>query len=623
MPEVERIRISELPDGGDAVTIADELVIVQGGRTRRATVGDVSEALPQPPLNEMTARVIGFSTIPTNPLFGWTYDNGAAGAGATITNSVNGAVALTIDGVTLATNDVILWDDLATPAQNGLYIFTNGTSTTPAAFERHPQMDTADKFNGAVVFVGDEGTVYARTSWICLRAASRVVGTTTVRFNRMQPFPGGSLGDVQLSDGDNFTSVSGGFVRSWTRVNGSNTDYEEFGVGASGHTAMFNQRGDIGSNVFYDYVQKTGDDSFYAGTAFDPSDGSYNIFAAGELDIGSDTGSVFVNGTEFTGDGSILAAGNLKPANPDYTLGDGTLTWNECHAALLFGALIGPVKNSGGDTVLDPDGQVLSSDSTSVMHWTDTDVSLDVDIGNGGAWKIFNNGSGYFGDGTITFDDSGNLTATMLIGDGSRVTNLNGNGNMNGISFDGSSVYNLQWNNVNNVDLDFFSFNGSNIHDISWTGIDNVPMFNSGDWYMNGNLHLNGATLVTNYISDEGIGYVNFESQNGIWSNRYIENAYDFGTTSGFVDLNQNVEVYSIVLNGDTEFSLDQPPNFGQAGTMTLLITGDGASTISWAQTVSYGDAGDPGALAANVTIFSLLTVDGGTTWKCTYVGGF
>lgn len=795
-----RTHIPDLP-AASSVAPTDTLIVEQPDGTKRATVAQAVQA-DLPPFNAPTARVVSFSTIPGNP-FPWTYNNGTAGVGASLTNTVNGTAGVNIDGVAIQTADVVLMDAMATPSQNGLYIFTDGTSSTPAKFVRHPQMDTADEFNGAVVNVGDEGTAYGSTQWICLRVASRVVGATSVHFSRIQTTPAGQQGDVQLNAGSKLGVIGTGIGSAvyWSR----NGNIEEFGCS---HT-NYAQRGDLGDGLFSNLAFGSLDDSIYGGTTFDPESGELDVIASGDVYVQGvlfdGSGGVFVgddgNGNNyglFSGGaaqllqevvGDLTGTGNTFIVDPTlqsndqplilYNAGDVVwmvdaagrqrdnavnvsadfnnrylwavnragqlvLDWSidgpTSGALLSFDAddgsayLFGSIKDQSGVISVDPNNRLqkdvsgnamidysggqgtayLNFDSgeqnigftkpiannvfnvvfdvntqtiygpnngdDAMISWGSGEIRFNSynlnDINevfantfngafNGDGSLISNlqwdnienvpafppmNGSGQMQaaldmngnqiengvSGQIQFnrgadfndrlnmnnndiDSVGTIFANGFNGDGGDLTNLNGNGNMNGISFDGSNIYNLNGNgNLNGI-----SFDGSSVYNISWGNINGTPMFDGGPWYMTSDLHMNGNTFYTNSIVDEGNSYVNFESTNGIWSNRYIENAYDFGTTSGFVDLNQNVEVYSIVLNGDTEFSLDQPPNFGQAGTMTLLITGDGASTISWAQTVSYGDAGDPGALAASVTIFSLLTVDGGSTWKCTYVGGF
>ncbi len=126
---------------------------------------------------------------PTN-----TYDNGAAGGvGATLTATANGA--LSVDGIVVAANDIVLVMGELAAANNGLYVVTQtGSDTAQYVLTRQIDMDVAADFSGAFVPV-DAGAVNANTLWLANPGATIVVGTTSIPFTQLNAA-------TQLTQGD-------------------------------------------------------------------------------------------------------------------------------------------------------------------------------------------------------------------------------------------------------------------------------------------------------------------------------------------------------------------------------------------------------------------------------------
>jgi uncharacterized Zn-binding protein involved in type VI secretion len=80
----------------------------------------------------------------------------------------------TLDGITLATGDLVLVKDQAAPAQNGVYL----VGVTPA---RTTDFDTYDEYPGSLLAV-EEGTVNADTLWLCTSNAGGTLNTTALVF---------------------------------------------------------------------------------------------------------------------------------------------------------------------------------------------------------------------------------------------------------------------------------------------------------------------------------------------------------------------------------------------------------------------------------------------------------
>ena len=120
-----------------------------------------------------------------------TYNNGAAGVGATLTNS--GALAvLEIDGVSLAVGNRVLVPNQSSPAQNGIYVVTTlgDAISIPWVLTRAPD------YSGIYpnyILPGDiigvtYGVQYALTIWF-QTGAPAVIGTDSIIFQEQVTQP--------------------------------------------------------------------------------------------------------------------------------------------------------------------------------------------------------------------------------------------------------------------------------------------------------------------------------------------------------------------------------------------------------------------------------------------------
>lgn len=82
----------------------------------------------------------------------------------------------TLDGITLATSDLVLVKDQSTPAQNGVYL----VDVSPV---RSTDFDTYDEHPGSLIAV-DEGTSNAATVWLCTSNAGGTLNTTPIVFSQ-------------------------------------------------------------------------------------------------------------------------------------------------------------------------------------------------------------------------------------------------------------------------------------------------------------------------------------------------------------------------------------------------------------------------------------------------------
>lgn len=113
----------------------------------------------------------------------------ATTANITIASGLNNGSSL--DGVTLATGDLVLVKDQSTAAQNGIYV----VGVSPARFE---EFDTYDEHPGSLIAV-EEGTSNADTLWLCTSNAGGTLNTTAIAFSQVTA-TGALLASNNLSD---------------------------------------------------------------------------------------------------------------------------------------------------------------------------------------------------------------------------------------------------------------------------------------------------------------------------------------------------------------------------------------------------------------------------------------
>lgn len=117
-----------------------------------------------------------------------TYNNGAAGVGATLTNS-GAMVAFSADGVTPNVGDRILVPFQTGTEENGIYEVTDaGSGATNWILTRTTDYDSAAEITPGSFVPVTMGTLYAQTSWI-QTATVVTVGTDPIVFSQFTASP--------------------------------------------------------------------------------------------------------------------------------------------------------------------------------------------------------------------------------------------------------------------------------------------------------------------------------------------------------------------------------------------------------------------------------------------------
>ena len=138
--------------------------------------------------------IIFAARLATTVNLAYTYANGASGVGATLTAGSPGTV--TIDGTSVALNDLVLFKNQSSTFQNGYYKCTNDGSVTAAIFTRSTEYDQPSEINPGDLFVITSGATQAQTTWIETSTVT-AIGTDPITFNQFSvalPIPVSSGG---------------------------------------------------------------------------------------------------------------------------------------------------------------------------------------------------------------------------------------------------------------------------------------------------------------------------------------------------------------------------------------------------------------------------------------------
>lgn len=324
-----------------------------------------------------------------------TYNNGTAGVGATLTNSGSQA-ALSIDGVSLSTNDRVLVWQQSNQAYNGVYVVTTvGSGSTNWVLTRSsdtdnydPQTDTG--LGGGDYFYVQSGTLGAGDSYVCTNDGTITFGTTAITFTQFSgaiTYTGGTnidvtgqtislTGTVAATNGGTGTNtvttgdlLYGSASNTWSKlplgiayksliVNASGTQMEWNAIPLNQTTAVSGQLGTGNGG--------TGLSTYTAGDLVYYSTGT----ALSKLGIGTSTYILTSSGTapQYT-DPASITVGAATTATTATTATSATTATN------LAGGIASqiPYQTGSGATAFIANGtagQVLTSAGTSAPVWS-------------------------------------------------------------------------------------------------------------------------------------------------------------------------------------------------------------------------------------------------------------
>ena len=402
-----------------------------------------------------------------------TYNNGASGVGATLTNSGTQA-ALVIDGITMVVADRVIVYEQTDATQNGIYTVTNiGSGSTNWVLTRATDADSyapsdPDSLGQGDAFFVQEGTLGAGETYVMNTEGTITFGTTDITFAQVssaQVYVGGtgvtiagtdiSIGQsVGTGDDVTFNSVTGNASSATALATGRT-------IGMTGDVVWTSASFDGSGNV-------TGTATIQPNSVTLGTDTTGNYVAAGATSGTGISGSVSSEGGTFTVTSNATNANTAstivaRDGSGNFSAGTvtGALSGNASTAtALATGRTIGMT----GDVVwtsasFDGSGNVTGTatiQANSVALGTDTTGNYVSSVANGS----YLTGGGGASEGTaltlgvdaasantaskvVARDSSGNFSAgtitAALTGNASTATTLQTARTINGVSFNGSA----------------------------------------------------------------------------------------------------------------------------------------------------------------------------------------
>ena len=228
-----------------------------------------------------------------------TYNNGASGVGATLTNAGT-QTALVIDGITLSVNDRVLVYTQTNATENGVYVVSNvGSGSTNWVLTRSSDTNTYGSGplfldEGATFFV-QQGLTGAGETYTCNTQGVITFGTTNINFTQISATQIYSAGTGLTLTGTQFSITNTGVTAN---TYGSASDVPVFAVNAQGQlTSVTNTPISINGNQIT---------SGTVGSAY--ISGSYTgITGVGTLTIGTWNATTISEGYGGTGQNSYTA----------------------------------------------------------------------------------------------------------------------------------------------------------------------------------------------------------------------------------------------------------------------------------------------------------------------------
>jgi hypothetical protein len=249
-----------------------------------------------------------------------TYNNGASGVGATITNAGTQA-ALVIDGITLSVNDRVLIYTQADATQNGVYTVTNvGSGSTNWVMTRSTDTDTYGSQNPNSLGFGDyffvqEGATGAGESYICNTTGTIIFGTTLITFVQFSSAPVYTAGTGLTLTGTQF-SISNTAVTAGSY--GSASTVPTYTVNAQGQlTAASNTTISIPASAINTTIPNSGltNSSITINGSSVSLGGSVSVGAVTSVSGTGTVSGITLSGT-VTSTGSLTLGGSLDLSSP-------------------------------------------------------------------------------------------------------------------------------------------------------------------------------------------------------------------------------------------------------------------------------------------------------------------
>lgn len=267
----------------------------------------------------------------------------ATTANITIATALNNGSV--IDGVTLATNDLVLVKSQSSAAENGIYV----VGASPA---RHGEFDTYNEHPGANITV-QEGTANADTLWNCTSNVGGTLGTTALAFTQLAVTPYTAAATLTLTGQQFALNLNNAniWLAAQTFINSSGIKIQD--TNASNTLGLI-----VGSDLTADRT-----------LTITPGDANRTITLGGNVNIGGTLTTV----GNFSTSGAVNIGGTLTTVG-NFSTG-GALT--TAGAFTISGAFSTTLTVTGTTNVTLPNsGTLATTDASSLTSGTLADARL-------------------------------------------------------------------------------------------------------------------------------------------------------------------------------------------------------------------------------------------------------
>ena len=466
----------------------------------------------------------------------YTYNNGTAGVGATITASANGA--LTLDGVqpTVGSRVLIKNETAGNAPVNGVYVVTTNNAGAPFVLTRAVDMNVGTEFPGAFVFI-ETGTVQADTGWVCTSDSPITVGTTAIVF-------------TQFSGAGQYTAGTG-LTLTGTQFSISNTAVTAGAYGNGDYNATFtvNAQGQLTAAA---NVAITANAANLTGTTLSATVLNSSLTSVGNLTSLTVTGNANVGNIGAAAGVFTTVAGSLTTAAQPNVTSVGTLS-----ALTVSGnANVGNIGGAAGVFTANVSAGNLSTGGSLTVTGNATVGNLITSGGSGG------NISGANVISANTFTATANISGGALT--------VTGNANVGNLSTAGTVVA------TGNISANYFIGNGSQLTGIDATAIQNgsanVRTFANANVTISAAGNANVVVVTGSTVAIVGnVSASNANLGNAVTANFFIGSGANLANIAG---ANVTGQVGNALVAG-TVYTAAQP-NITSVGTLTSLsVTGN------------------------------------------------
>lgn len=551
-----------------------------------------------------------------------TYNNGAAGVGATLTNA--GTLgAFTPDGIVAQVGDRILIYGQTDQTQNGVYTVTTvGDGSTPWVLTRATDADTyggnsTTKLGQGSYFFVKSGNTGAGESYTCTTSGTIVFGTTAITFAQFSASVAYSAGTgLNLSPATTFNISNTGVV--------ANT----YGTASSVPTLAINAQGQVTSA---------------SNTAIAIN---ANQITSGTIQNSQLANSaVTVNGTSI----SLGSSGTITAANPNALTINGGLTGTSYDGSTpitiaLASSGVTPATYGSASQVpvfaVDTYGRVTSVTNTSIAiaagavsglaasATTDTTNASNITSGTLGTARLSGSYTGISGVGTLTAGTwNANAIGVAYGGTGLTATPTNGQlpiGNGSGYTLAtltaGTNV--TITNTAGGIQIDATPSFGGTVTSVDVSGGTTGLTFSGGPVTTAGTITMAGTLAVASGGTGAVTlsGYVKGNGTSAMTASTTIPNTDITGLGTMSTQNASNVAITGGAINGTTVGATTASTVRGTTVTATTQFSGPGTGLTGTASGLSIGGNAATATSATSAT--SATNVAGGAANQIPYNTG-